>query len=78
MAKKSDDLSTEEIQKLSGNPAAQQLISLLRSQDPAVLNAAMEKAAAGDYRKAAAALSEALSKPEAQALLKQLGGARDG
>lgn len=56
------------------SPAGQQLLSLLQSTDNARLQKAREQALSGDYDQVKKTLSAMLSSPEAQALLKKLGG----
>lgn len=60
--------------RLAQSPAGQQLLALLQRDGGAELRSAMTKAASGDYEQAKQALSPLLASPEAQALLKQLGG----
>ena len=71
---KNPDFSMQEAMRLAGSPAGQQLLKLLQQQSSVNLQAAMDSAAAGDYQKAKDSLSSLLSSPEAQAILKQLGG----
>jgi hypothetical protein len=52
----------------------QQLMKLLQSMGGAELQAAMDRAAAGDYTAAKKALSGILNNPEARRLLQQMGG----
>ena len=52
----------------------QQLMKLLQSTGGAELQAAMDRAAAGDYTAAKQALTGILSNPEARRLLQQMGG----
>lgn len=61
-----------ELIRMAQTPAGQQLIALLQKQDSAQLQQAIAYAVSGDYNRAKAALSEMLSSPEAQALLKKL------
>ncbi len=67
------DFSMQQAMHLAQTPAGQQLIALLQKNGGADLQQAMAKAAAGDYEQAKNAISAALSSPEAQALLNQLG-----
>lgn len=62
-----------ELLKLAQSPAGQQLIAALKQQQGQNLNAAMAKAALGDYTQAKQAIAEFLSTAEAKALLNQLG-----
>lgn len=61
-----------QLMKLAQSPAGQQLLQLLRQQDGNALDAAVKKAASGDYAQAKEALAGFLNTPEAKALLRQL------
>ena len=74
MQKKNQDFSMEELMHLAKSPAGQQLIALLKQQDTAKLEQAVTHAKVGDYAQAGKTLSAMLSTPEAQVLLKKLGG----
>ena len=74
MPKKIEDFSMEDITRLAQTPAGQQLIAMLRQGDSAQLQQAVAQAQAGDYSQAGKTLSTLLSSPEAQKLIKQLGG----
>ena len=74
MQKNSQDFSMQEAMRLAKSPAGQQLLELLRHSDGERMQQAASQAAAGDYVNAAQTLSALLSSPEAQALMKQLGG----
>ena len=74
MVKKSEDFSMEEIMNLAKSPAGQQLLAMLQRSDSGKVQQAADLAAAGQYNQAAQALQSMLSSPEAQALIKQLGG----
>lgn len=63
-----------ELIRLAQTPAGQQLIALLQKQGGSQLHQAITSAAAGDYCKVKTVLSELLSTPEAQALLRKLEG----
>ncbi len=63
-----------EAMRLAQTPAGQQLVQMLRQNGGQELQKAMEQAAYGDYAAAKQALSAMLSNPEAQKLLKQMGG----
>ncbi len=64
----------KEAMRLAQTVEGQQLIRLLQSTNSADLQSAMSKAAAGDYAAAKHALSAVLNNPEAQKLLRQMGG----
>lgn len=61
-----------ELFRLAQTPAGRQLIAMLQKSGGARLNEAITKAAAGDYAQAKENLSDLLSSPEAQVLLKEL------
>ena len=61
-----------ELLRLAQTPAGKKLIALLQSQGGSGLQRAIASAAAGDYSRAREILSELLSTPEAQTLLKEL------
>ena len=62
-----------ELFRLAQTPAGRQLIAMLQKSGGTRLNEAITKAAAGDYAQAKETLSDLLSSPEAQVLLKELG-----
>ena len=74
MQKKSQDFSMEEIMRLAKSPAGQQLIAMLQKEDNTKLDQAVLQAKTGDYAQAGQTLSAILSSPEAQKLIKELGG----
>ncbi len=74
MQEKNQNFSMEEIMKLAKSPAGQQLMAMLKQQDSAKLEQAAAQAKTGDYSQASQTLSAMLSSPEAQKLLKELGG----
>lgn len=74
MEKKSQDFSAEELMRLAKSPAGQQLLSMLQQKDSAKLEQAVTQAKSGDYSSAGQTLRAMLSSPEAQRLLKEIGG----
>lgn len=78
MQKKSDDFSMQEAMRLAQSDRAQALLALLKQKNSGALQQASAQAAAGNYTQAAKIMSSLLSSPEAQALLNQLGGQKDG
>lgn len=74
MQKKNQDFSMEEVMRLAKSPAGQQLLAMLKQGDSAKLEQAVTQAKTGDYSQAGQTLSAMLSSPEAQKLLKELGG----
>ena len=74
MEKKNKDFSMEEVMRLAKSPAGQQLLAMLQQQDNAKLEQAVSQAKTGDYAQASQTLGAMLSSPEAQRILKELGG----
>ncbi len=74
MQKNSQDFSMDEIMRMAKSPAGQQLIALLKQKDTGALEQAVSQAKSGDYSQASKTLSAMLSSPEAQKLMKELGG----
>ena len=74
MQKNNQNFSMEEIMRLAKSPAGQQLIAMLQKQDNTKLEQAAAQAKTGNYTQASQTLSAMLSSPEAQRLLKELGG----
>jgi hypothetical protein len=64
----------QEMLRLAASPAGKQLIALMQQKGGEDLQKAMKLAAAGDYTQAKDALQSVLSHPQAQKLLKELGG----
>lgn len=63
-----------EAERLARSDAARQLFAYLNEQDADAVRSATRQAAAGDYAQAAQSLRALLASPEAQRLLRQLGG----
>lgn len=74
MAQKNQDFSMEEVMRLAKSPAGQRLLAMLQQSDAGKLDQAVSQAKTGDYSGAGQTLSAMLSSPEAQKLLKELGG----
>ena len=74
MEKKSQDFCMEDVMRIAKSPAGQQLMALLQQKDSAALAEASAQAKAGNYSQAGQTLSALLSSPEAQRLMKELGG----
>lgn len=60
--------------RLAQTPEGRKLIAILQSTDGNALSSALSSAKQGDYESAKTALSSLLDSPEAQALLRSLGG----
>ena len=69
-----DQDAIREAMRLAQTPAGRQLLQMLQSSNDSQLQNAMASAASGDYSAAKQALSAILSNPEAQKLLRQMGG----
>lgn len=67
-------MNMNELLRLAQSPAGQQLFSLLQQNNGPQLQEAMKQASAGDYSQARNTLSSLLASPEAQKLIRQLGG----
>jgi len=74
MEKKSQEFSKEDIMRMAGSPAGQQLIALLQQSDGDALTQAVAQAKAGNMAGAGQTLRAMLASPEAQRLIKELGG----
>ena len=74
MAQKNQDFSMEEVMRMAKSPAGQRLLAMLQQRDAGKLEQAVSLAKTGDYASAGQTLSAMLSSPEAQKLLKELGG----
>ena len=74
MQKNFQDFSMEEVMRLAKSPAGQQLLAMLQQGDSAKLEQAVQQAKTGDYSQAGQTLNTLLSSPEAQKLIKELGG----
>lgn len=74
MEKKPQNISMEEIMRLAKSPAGQQLLAMLQQGNSDKLEQAVQQAKSGDYSNASQTLSGMLSTPQAQKLLKELGG----
>ena len=73
MNQKPDDFSVQKAIQFAKSPAGKELIALLQQADHTQIQKAMSQASTGDYNNAQKTLSQILSSPEAQKLLKQLG-----
>lgn len=74
MQKNSQNFSIQDAMRLANSDAGQQLLAILKQKDSAQLQKALSQAASGQQQELAGTLSQLLQSPEAQALLKQLGG----
>ena len=73
MQKNFQDFSMADMLQKADTPEVRQLLAMLRSSNSTALEQAAKKAQAGDYEDAAKLLQSALSSPQAQKLLKEMG-----
>lgn len=73
MNQKPDDLSVQKAMQFANTPAGRQLIAMLQQADHSQIQKAMSQASTGDFFSAQKTLSNILSSPEAQKILKQMG-----
>ena len=66
--------SMQEMLRMAASPAGKQLIALMQQKGGEDLQKAMKLAATGDYMQVKKAMESVLSDPQAQKLLKELGG----
>lgn len=78
MLKNSDNFSMQDALRLANSDAGQQLLALLKQEHGAQLQRAMDQAGAGEYEQVQKTLGSVLSSPQAQELLRQLGGNNHG
>ncbi len=78
MLKNSDNFSMQEALRLANSDAGQQLLALLKQEHGTQLQRAMDQAGAGEYEQVQKTLGSVLSSPQAQELLRQLGGNKHG
>ena len=74
MEEKNQNFSMDALMKLARSPAGQKLMAMLQEQDSQKVEQAAAQAKSGDYAKAGQTLKDMLSSPEAQKLMKELGG----
>lgn len=74
MEKKFQDFSMDEVMRLAKSPTGKQLLAMLQQQNSGQLQQAVTQAKTGDYANASKTINDMLASPEAQKLLKELGG----
>ena len=74
MEEKNQNFSAETLKKLANSPAGRQLMAMLQGQDSDKVDQAARLAKSGNYAEAGQMLRDMLSSPEAQRLMKELGG----
>lgn len=68
------NFSKEDAMRIAQSDAGQKLMTILQHSDGTQLQNAIQQASAGNFEQAKNTLSALMSSPEAQALLKELGG----
>ncbi len=68
------EISPQELARMAGSPAGQQLLRMLQQQGGDSLRQAMTQAAAGDYDRAKQAIRALADDPNIKKLLEQMGG----
>ena len=74
MEEKNQNFSMDTLKKLANSPAGRQLMAMLEQQDSGKVEEAARLAQNGKYAEAGQTLRDMLSSPEAQRLMKELGG----
>ena len=74
MEEKSNNFSMQDMMRLAGTPAGQQLLDHLQKKNSKQLQMAIAHAVSGNMEQAKAILSELIGDPESQKLIRQLGG----
>ena len=74
MEENSNNFSMQEMMRLAGTPAGQQLLDHLQKKNDKQLQMAIAHAVSGNMDQAKALLSEMIGDPESQKLIRQLGG----
>ena len=69
-----NNFSPQELLRMASSPAGRQLIAMLQQRGGDGFQAAVSSAAAGDYSQAKRIIEDLMSNPQAQQLLKELGG----
>ena len=74
MEENSNNFSMQDMMRLAGTPAGQQLLNHLQKKNAKQLQMAIAHAVSGNMEQAKAILSELIGDPESQRLIRQLGG----
>ena len=78
MEENSNNFSMQDMMRLAGTPAGQQLLNHLQKKNSKQLQMAIAHAVSGNMDQAKALLSEMIRDPESQKLIRQLGGSHGG
>ena len=74
MQENSNNFSMQDMMRLAGTPAGQQLLNHLQKKNAKQLQMAIAHAVSGNMDQAKAILTELIGDPESQKLIRQLGG----
>ena len=74
MEENSNNFSMQDMMRLAGTPAGQQLLNHLQKKNARQLQMAIAHAVSGNMDQAKALLTELINDPESQKLIRQLGG----
>ena len=74
MEENSINFSMQDMMRLAGTPAGQELLNYLQQKNQKQLQMAISHAVSGNMDQAKAILSQLITDPQAQKLVKQLGG----
>lgn len=78
MEENSNNFSMQDMIRLAGTPAGQQLLNHLQKKNSKQLQMAIAHAVSGNMDQAKVLLSEMIGDPESQRLIRQLGGNHGG
>ena len=74
MEENSNNFSMQDMMRLAGTPAGQQLLNHLQKKNSKQLQMAIAYAVSGQMEQAKTILTELIGDPESQKLIRQLGG----
>ena len=74
MEENSNNFSMQDMMRLAGTPAGQQLLNHLQKKNSKQLQMAIAHAVSGNMDQAKSHLTEIIDHPESQKLIRQLGG----
>ena len=74
MEENSNNFSMQDMMRLAGTPAGQQLLNHLQKKNSKQLQMAIAHAVSGNMDQAKSLLTEIIDDPESQKLIRQLGG----
>ena len=78
MEENSINFSMQDIMRLAGTPAGQDLLNYLQSKNQKQLQMAIAHAVSGNMDQAKELISQLITDPQARKLVNQLGGNHDG